>query len=75
MRQLLKVPEAAIRMSISEQTAWKMVYRRKVDVVRIGRSIRIPQDSVDKLIDDGTTPAQASVVAPPGAGLPSFRRA
>jgi hypothetical protein len=44
-------------MRISEKTAWKMVYGHKVDVVRIGRSVRIPQDSVDKLIDDGTTRA------------------
>ena len=57
MRQLLKVPEAAARMRISVKTAWKMVYGHKVDVVRIGRSVRIPEDSIDKLIDDGTTPA------------------
>jgi hypothetical protein len=37
-----------------------MVYGRKVDVVRIGRSVRIPQDAIDKLIDDGTTPAHNS---------------
>jgi hypothetical protein len=36
---------------------WKMVYGRKVDVVHIGRSVRIPEDSVDKLIEDGTIPA------------------
>ena len=57
MRQLLKVPEAAVRMSVSEKTAWKMVYGHKVDVVRIGRSVRIPEDSINKLIDNGTTPA------------------
>lgn len=58
MRQLLKVPEFALRVRVSEKTAWKMVYGRKVDVVRIGRSVRIPQDAIDKLIDDGTTPAR-----------------
>jgi excisionase family DNA binding protein len=57
MRQLLKVPEAASRMRVSEKTAWKMVYGHKVDVVRIGRSVRIPEDAIDKVIDDGTTPA------------------
>ena len=57
MRQLLTVPEAAARMSISVKTVWKMVYGGKVDVVRIGSSVRIPDDSVDKIIDDGTTPA------------------
>jgi excisionase family DNA binding protein len=58
MKRLLKVPEAAMRMNISCKTAWKMVYGRKIDVVRIGRSVRIPEESIDKLIDDGTTPAQ-----------------
>lgn len=57
MVHLLKVPEAALRLNISERTTWKMVYGRRIDVVRIGRSVRIPEDSVAKLIDDGTTPA------------------
>jgi excisionase family DNA binding protein len=58
MTQLLTVPEAALQLCISSKTAWRMVYGRQIDVVRIGRSVRIRQDSVDKLIDDGTTPAQ-----------------
>ena len=57
MTRLLKVPEAALRLNISEKTTWKMVYARKVDVVRIGRSVRIPENSIEKLIDDGTIPA------------------
>jgi excisionase family DNA binding protein len=48
-----------LRLNISAKTTWKMVYSRRVDVVRIGRSVRIPQDAIDKLIDDGTTPAQS----------------
>jgi len=58
LRKLVKIPEAAVQMRISVKTTWKMVYGRKVDVVRIGRSVRIPQDAIDKLIDDGTTPAR-----------------
>lgn len=57
MTRLLTVPEAAVRMNISQKTTWKMVYGRKVAVVRIGRSVRIKEDSIDKVIDDGTTPA------------------
>jgi excisionase family DNA binding protein len=57
MKRLLKIAEAANRLNISEKTAWKMVYGRKFAVVRIGRSVRIPEESVDKIIDDGTTPA------------------
>jgi excisionase family DNA binding protein len=57
MTRILKVPEAALRLNISEKTTWKMVYARKVDVVRIGRSVRILENSIEKLIDDGTIPA------------------
>jgi excisionase family DNA binding protein len=57
MARLLKIPEAALRLNISVKTTWKMVYGRKVDVVHIGRAVRIPEDSIDKLIDDGTIPA------------------
>jgi excisionase family DNA binding protein len=57
MTRLLKVPEAALRLNISEKTTWKMVYSRRVDVVRIGRSVRIPENAIEKLIDDGTIPA------------------
>ena len=57
MTRLLTVPEAAARLHISQKTTWKMVYGRKVAVVRIGRSVRIREDSVDKLIEDGTAPA------------------
>jgi excisionase family DNA binding protein len=57
MKRLLKVPEAANRLNLSVKTTWKMVYGRKFDVVRIGRSVRITEESIDKLIDDGTIPA------------------
>ena len=58
MTRLLTVPQAALRMNLSEKTTWKMVYGRRVSVVRIGRSVRIKEDSVDKLIDEGTIPAK-----------------
>ena len=59
MARLLKVPEAASRLNVSEKTTWKMVYARRVDVVRIGRSVRIPEEAIEKLIDNGTTPADS----------------
>lgn len=59
MTRLLKIPEAASRLNISEKTTWKMVYARRVDVVRIGRSVRIPEEAIERLIDDGTTPADS----------------
>ena len=57
-KRLLTVPQAAQRLCISEKTTWRMVYGRKLEVVRIGRCVRITEDSVDKKIDDGTTPEE-----------------
>jgi excisionase family DNA binding protein len=53
---LLTVPQAARRMTISEKSTWRMVYAQKLEVVRIGRSVRVTEDSVDGVIDMGTTP-------------------
>jgi len=58
MKRLFKVPEAASLLNLSKKTIWKMVYARKLEVVRIGRSVRIKEETIDKLIDDGTVPAQ-----------------
>jgi excisionase family DNA binding protein len=57
MTRLLRVPEAAALLNISQKAAWAMIYRREVDVVRIGRSVRIPQSALDQLIERGTTSA------------------
>lgn len=59
MARLLRVPEVALRLNVSEKTTWKMVYARRIEVVRIGRSVRIPEEAIEKLIDSGTTPANA----------------
>ncbi len=55
-KTLLTVPQAAQRMTISMKTAWRMVYARDLEVVRIGRCVRVTAESVDDIIDDGTTP-------------------
>ena len=55
-KELLTVHQAAGRMTVSEKTTWRMVYARKLEVVRIGRCVRITGKSVDDVIDDGTTP-------------------
>lgn len=55
-KTLLTVPQAAQRMTISDKSTWRMVYARKLEVVRIGRSVRVTEESVDDIIDGGTTP-------------------
>ena len=57
MTKLLKVPEAAEQLNISQKSTWAMIYRRDIEVVRIGRSVRIPLSEIDRLIERGTVPA------------------
>ena len=57
MTKLLRVPEAAELLNISQKATWAMIYRRDIDVVRIGRSVRIPLSAIDQLIERGTVPA------------------
>jgi excisionase family DNA binding protein len=57
MTKLLRVPKAAELLNINQKATWAMIYRREIDVVRIGRSVRIPLSALDELIERGTVPA------------------
>jgi excisionase family DNA binding protein len=56
--RLLRVPECAVRLAVRECTVRKMVLLGKIDVVRIGRSVRIPESAVDAIIAGGYSPAK-----------------
>jgi excisionase family DNA binding protein len=56
-KRLLRVVEAADELNLSPKTIWAMIYRRDLEVVRIGRSVRIAQTTLDQLIEQGTVPA------------------
>ena len=58
MMKLLRVPEAAEQLNMSQKAVWAMIYRREIDVVRIGRSVRIPLTAIDQLVERGTIPAE-----------------
>ena len=60
MPKLVRIPEAAELLSISPKTLWAYVAARKVDTVRIGRSVRIPMRAIEELIEAGTTPARVA---------------
>lgn len=55
--KLLKVSEAAQRLSLSSWTVRGWIYRRKIDVVRLGAAVRIPEETVERLIQEGFRPA------------------
>ncbi len=56
-KRLLTVKQAAEELGLSDRTIWAWVYAKKLGVVRLGRSVRIPQTSIDELIETGTIPA------------------
>src|SRR5215472_3257396 len=58
--RLVRIKESAHQLDLSERTLWDWVYKRKIEVVRLGRSVRIKQSLIDQLIERGTTPAKAS---------------
>jgi excisionase family DNA binding protein len=60
-KKLYRVREVAEMLSVSEKLIWKKIALRDgFDVVRIGRSVRIPAESVDRLIEASTTPARVA---------------
>ena len=59
MKRMLTVKEAAEQLGLSPKTIWAWVYSRRLEIVRLGRSVRVPQNSIDELIESGTVPAKA----------------
>lgn len=55
--KLLKVPEAAEMLTLSPKTMWQWVGERRIAVVRLGRAVRIPLSEIERLMEEGTTPA------------------
>lgn len=56
-RKLLRISEVAERLAIKESTVRKMVFERRLPVVRIGRTVTIPEEHIEKLIREGYRPA------------------
>lgn len=56
--KLLTVKQSAEQLGLSARTVWAWVYARKLGVVRLGRAVRIPQTSIDELIEAGSVPAK-----------------
>ena len=50
-RKLLKVAEAAAELQIGRTLLYDLINRGEIQVVRLGRAVRIPRDELDKLIE------------------------
>ena len=58
MNRLVTLEEAArqLGVSIAAVRDWRF-RRRHLDFVKVGRSVRVPQGSIDKFVERQTTPA------------------
>ena len=55
--RLLTVKQAAEQLGLSARTVWAWIYQRKLGVVRLGRAVRISDETIQKIIERGTVPA------------------
>ncbi len=57
MAKLLTVDEFANEVGWKPKTVYQKVWRREIEYVRMGRSIRFKPETAKKLIEQGTVPA------------------
>lgn len=68
---LLTVPEAAQLLRISRNLAYELVAQHQLPSVRLGRTIRIPRDSLEQWIRER---AEESALRPAAPHPLSYRR-
>jgi len=58
-RRLFRIPQAVDYLggAVKAGTLRQWIWRRQIEYVHIGRAVCIPQDALDKLVDNGTMPA------------------
>jgi excisionase family DNA binding protein len=49
-----KVPEFADELNVSKKTIWNRIGDGRLAVLRIGRSVRIPETELNRLIQEGS---------------------
>lgn len=57
-RKLLTIKEAAAALSLSPKTIWAWRGRRQIEFIEIGRSVRVSQSEIDRILTKGTVPAR-----------------
>lgn len=48
---LWTIDETAVGLSVSRRTVWRLISLKKLEVVRLGRSVRVKRSSVDALVE------------------------
>ena len=52
------VDEAAAKLEIKSATVRSWVLHRKIKFRKIGRSVRIPNEEIERILNEGTVPAK-----------------
>jgi excisionase family DNA binding protein len=55
-RRLLTVPEAAECLALKEATIRRRILEKRIGYVKLGRSVRIPVEVVERLCKEGFVP-------------------
>jgi excisionase family DNA binding protein len=63
MDKLLKICEVSLRTGTEESTWRAWIQRRRVTFVKLGRSVRIPESVLSRMITEGTVPARGKGVS------------
>jgi excisionase family DNA binding protein len=56
--ELMTVPDSADLLSVSPKTLWAWISAGRIGVVRLGRCVRIKNSEIQRLIEEGSTPAR-----------------
>jgi len=59
--KLLTIKQAAAALSLSQKTLWAWRSQRRIGIVHIGRSVRIAQTEIDRIIEEGSIPAKRQI--------------
>ena len=56
MSRLMTIAEVSSQLALKPSTIRKMIFQKRISVVRIGRSVRIKEEDVEKMVVNGYHP-------------------
>lgn len=56
-RNLKSLPQAAEELGVTVSTLRSWIYRRKISYLKIGRCVRVSDETIRAVIEKGTVPA------------------
>jgi len=55
--KLKSLPQAAEELGVTVSCLRSWIYRRAIPYVKVGRAVRIAEETIERIIDRGTVPA------------------